>query len=397
MSELDLDAITYFVRPDAKEALSWDQVPNEIKQTFDRLGIPEAERTSLGGVGAQYDSDVVYHNIKEEWEKQGVVFENMDTAVKKYPDLVRKYFMTRCVPINDHKFVMLHAAVWSGGTFIYVPPGVKVTVPLQAYFRMNAERGGQFEHTLIIADKNAEVSYIEGCSAPRYMTSALHAGCVELFVGEGARVRYTSIENWSLNTYNLNTKRAIVEANGAIEWINGNMGAGTTMLYPSSILVGEGARSESLGIAVAGPGQHQDTGSKAIHVVPNTSSIIRAKSISYGGGIASYRGLVRVGPKAVGTVSSVACDALILDGESQSHTYPYIKVENDDSEITHEARTGRVGDRELFYAMSRGLTEEAALKMIVGGFVEEVSKKLPLEYAIEFNRLLDLQMEGAVG
>lgn len=397
LSDLELDKIVYFVRPDTTEAHAWEDVPEEIRRTFDRLGIPEAERTSLGGVGAQYDSDVVYHNIKEEWTRQGVIFENMDMAVQKHPELVRNYFMTRCVPINDHKFAMLHAAVWSGGTFIYVPPGVEVTLPLQAYFRMNAERSGQFEHTLIIADKGSEVSYIEGCSAPRYMASALHAGCVELFVGEGATIRYSSIENWSINTYNLNTKRAIVEKNATIEWINGNMGSGTTMLYPASILVGEGARSESLGIAVAGPGQHQDTGAKTVHVAPRTSSVVRAKSISRGGGIASYRGLVRVGRKAYETVSSVVCDALILDGNSQSHTYPFIKVENDTSEVSHEARTGRVGDDELFYAMSRGLSEEAAIKMIVGGFVEEVSKKLPLEYAVEFNRLIDLQMEGSVG
>ncbi|OGZ54855.1 MAG: Fe-S cluster assembly protein SufB [Candidatus Ryanbacteria bacterium RIFCSPLOWO2_02_FULL_45_11c] len=397
LSGLDLDKIIYYVRPDADESSLWEEVPEEIKRTFDRLGIPEAERTALGGVGAQYDSDVVYHNIKEEWAKQGVIFENMDTAVEKCPDLVRKRFMTSCVPINDHKFAMLHAAVWSGGTFIYVPPGVKVAFPLQAYFRMNAERGGQFEHTLIIADTDSEVSYIEGCSAPRYMTSALHAGCVELFVGEGAVIRYSSIENWSLNTYNLNTKRALVEKNGTIEWTNGNMGSGTTMLYPASILVGEGARSESLGIAVAGPGQNQDTGAKAIHVAPRTSSIIRAKSISRGGGIASYRGLVRVCKRADETTSHVVCDALILDDESQSHTYPFVKMENDSSEVSHEARAGRIGDDELFYAMSRGLSQERAIQMIIGGFVEEVSKKLPIEYAVEFNRLLDLQMEGAVG
>ncbi len=397
LSGLDLDNITYFVRPDTDESASWEQVPEDIKRTFDRLGIPEAERTALGGAGAQYDSDVVYHNIKEEWANRGVVFENMDAAVVKHPDLVRRHFMTSCVPINDHKFAMLHAAVWSGGTFIYIPPGIKVAFPLQAYFRMNAERGGQFEHTLIIADKESEVSYIEGCSAPRYMTNALHAGCVELFVGEGAAIRYSSIENWSLNTYNLNTKRALVEKNGTIEWVNGNMGSGTTMLYPASILAGEGARSESLGIAVAGPGQNQDTGAKVIHAAPRTSSVIRAKSISRGGGVASYRGLVRVCKRAVDTVSHVACDALILDDESQSHTYPFVKMENDLSELSHEARAGRIGDDELFYAMSRGLSEERAIQMIVGGFVEEVSKKLPLEYAVEFNRLVDLRMENAVG
>ncbi|PJE64325.1 MAG: Fe-S cluster assembly protein SufB [Candidatus Ryanbacteria bacterium CG10_big_fil_rev_8_21_14_0_10_43_42] len=394
LSGLELDKITYFVRPDAKESRSWEDVPEDIRTTFNKLGIPEAEQNALGGVGAQYDSDIVYHNLKEEWEREGVIFENMDTAVHKYPEYVKEYFMTRCVPINDHKFVMLHAAVWSGGTFIYVPPGVKVTVPLQAYFRMNAERGGQFEHTLIIADKGSEVSYIEGCSAPRYQTSALHAGCVELFVNEDATIRYSSIENWSRNTYNLNTKRALVERNGRIEWVNGNMGSGITMLYPSSILAGEGAHSESLGIAFAGAGQNQDTGSKVVHVVPNTSSVIRAKSISRKGGTATYRGLVRVGKRATGTKSSVVCDALMIEDESVSHTYPFMKVENKNVSVTHEARAGKIGEEELFYAQSRGLTEEQAIKMIVGGFVSDISKKLPLEYAVEFNRLIDLEMEG---
>lgn len=397
LEPLDLDALTYFVRPDTVEAQAWEDVPEEIRRTFDRLGIPEAERTSLGGVGAQYDSDIVYHNLKEEWAKQGVVFENMDTAVHTYPELVQKYFMTSCVPINDHKFAMLHAAVWSGGTFIYIPPGVTVTIPLQAYFRMNAERGGQFEHTLIIADRNAEVSYIEGCSAPRYNSSALHAGCVELFVGEGAKIQYTSIENWSINTFNLNTKRALVDKNGTVEWINGNLGSGTTMLYPASILRGEGARAESLGLAFAGPGQRQDTGSKVIHVAPNTSSVIRSKSISRGGGTSSYRGLVRVTKNARGMRSHVACDALLLDARSHSNTYPFMKIESNDAEVAHEARAGRIGDEEIFYLMSRGLSGEAALKMAVAGFVEPITRQLPLEYAVEFNRLIDLEMEGAVG
>lgn len=394
---LDLNAITYFVRPDAAEAQSWEDVPKEIRDTFDRLGIPEAERKSLGGVGAQYDSDIVYHNLKEEWNRQGVIFENMDTAVHTHPELVQKYFMTSCVPINDHKFAMLHAAVWSGGTFIYVPPGVKVAVPLQAYFRMNAERGGQFEHTLIIADKNSEVTYIEGCSAPRYNSSALHAGCVELFVGEGAKIRYTSIENWSINTFNLNTKRALVDKNGTVEWINGNLGSGTTMLYPASILRGEGAHAESLGLAFAGIGQRQDTGSKVIHVAPNTSSVIRSKSISKDGGISTYRGLVRITKNATGATSHVVCDALLLDRVSCSNTYPSIKVESSDAEVNHEARTGRTGDEEIFYLMSRGLTEEAAIKLAVAGFVEPITRQLPLEYAVEFNRLIDMEMEGAIG
>ncbi len=396
LSALDLDKINYFTPAGTEEARVWEDVPENIRATFNRLGIPEAERTVLGGVGAQYDSDVVYHNLKEEWEREGVIFENMDTAVEKYSDLVKKYFMTRCVPINDHKFAMLHAAVWSGGTFIYVPAGVKVGVPLQAYFRMNTERGGQFEHTLIIAAPAADISYIEGCSAPRYNESALHAGCVELFVEEGARIRYTSIENWSLNTFNLNTKRAIVEKNGTVEWINGNMGSGTTMLYPSSILVGEGACAESLGVAFAGKGQNQDTGSKVVHVAPRTSSVIRAKSISKDGGVATYRGFVRVAKGARGTRSTVACDALLLGEKSQSHTYPYTKVECPDVELAHEARVGKIGDEEIFYLASRGMNEEDAMRMIVAGFVEQVAKKLPLEYAVEFNKLIDLEMEGAV-
>lgn len=397
LTDLDLSAITYFVRPDTAEAQSWEDVPKEIRDTFDRLGIPEAERQSLGGVGAQYDSDIVYHNLKEEWNRQGVVFENMDTAVHMHPELVQKYFMTSCVPINDHKFAMLHAAVWSGGTFIYVPPGVRVAVPLQAYFRMNAERGGQFEHTLIIADKNSEVTYIEGCSAPRYNSSALHAGCVELLVGEGAKIRYTSIENWSINTFNLNTKRALVDKNGTVEWINGNLGSGTTMLYPASILRGEGAHAESLGLAFAGSGQHQDTGSKVIHVAPHTSSVIRSKSISKDGGVSTYRGLVRIAKNAKGAKSNVVCDALMLDSSSRSNTYPSMKVESNDADVNHEARAGKIGEEEIFYLMSRGLSEEAAIKLMVAGFTEPIARELPLEYAVEFNRLIDMEMEGAVG
>lgn len=394
---LNLDEIVYFVRPDAAEARKWEDVPPEIRRTFDRLGIPEAEAKALSGVGAQYDSEVVYHNIKKEWEDKGVVFENMDAAVHKYPELVKKHFMTDCIPIHDHKFIMLHAAVWSGGTFIYVPPGVHVGFPLQAYFRMNAERGGQFEHTLIIVDKGASVEYIEGCSAPRFNASALHAGCVELHVKEGAKITYSSIENWSKNTYNLNTKRAVVDKNGTVVWLNGNMGSGRTMLYPCSVLRGEGAKSDSLGVAFAGPGQIQDTGAKVVHAAPRTSSTIRAKSISKGGGISTYRGLVRVTRAGSETASSVHCDALLIDGESVSNTYPFSRVDTDDASVVHEATVGKIGEEEIFYLMSRGLTQEQAMKTVVSGFIDPVVKRLPLEYAVELNKLIELEMEGAVG
>lgn len=397
LSKLNLDEIIYYVRPDAQESTSWDDVPDEIKSTFDRLGIPKAEQTALAGVGAQYDSDVVYHNIKQDLKDKGVIFENMDVALREYPDLVQKYFMTQCVPISDHKFAMLHGAVWSGGTFIYVPKGVKVDLPLQAYFRMNAEAGGQFEHTLIIADEGSDLQYIEGCSAPRFTKNSLHAGCVEIFVHKGARVRYYSIENWSKNTYNLNTKRAIVDEDGIIEWINGNMGSGTTMLYPSSILRGEGARSDSLGVAFAGPGQHQDTGAKAIHLAPHTKSTIRAKSISAGGGISSYRGQVKVTKQATDSAVNVECDALLMDADSVSDTYPYMDIANSEVDIAHEARVGKIGDEEIFYLQSRGMSEEQALQMVVAGFIEPVVKALPLEYALELNKLIELEMENSVG
>lgn len=397
LSLLGLENITYFVRPDAVESTKWEDVPEDIKKTFDRLGIPEAEKKALAGVGAQYDSEIIYHNIKEDLKKQGVIFENMDIAVRKYPELVQKYFMTQCVPINDHKFVMLHAAVWSGGTFIYVPKGVKIDLPLQAYFRMNAERGGQFEHTLIIADEGSEVQYIEGCSAPRYATNSLHAGCVEIFVHKNARVRYYSIENWSKNTYNLNTKRALVDENAVIEWINGNMGSGVTMLYPSSILRGRGAKSDSLGVAFAGPGQHQDTGSKAIHVAPDTKSTIRSKSISVGGGVSTYRGLVKVTRYADNADVSVACDALLVDEKSESHTHPVMNIAHSDITISHEASVGKIGDEELFYLESRGISQDQAMQMVVAGFIEPIVKALPLEYAVELNRLIEMEMEHAIG
>jgi len=393
----DMDKIKYFVQPKAKESANWEDLPEDIRKTYERIGIPEAEKKSLSGVGAQYDSEIVYHNLKKEWESKGVIFTNMDVALKKYPDIVKQYFMTSCVPINDHKFVMLHAAVWSGGTFIYVPKDVTIRIPLQAYFRMNAERGGQFEHTLIIADEGSEVHYIEGCSAPQFESASLHAGCVELHVLKNARIRYSSVENWSKNTYNLNTKRAIVQENGVVEWINGNLGSGVTMLYPCSVLIGKNARSDSLGIAFAGNGQHQDTGSKVIHAAPHTSSTITSKSISKDGGICTYRGLVKVMPNAVNSKVSVDCDALLVGEASTNNTYPLMKIENHKVDIAHEATVGKIGTDEIFYLMSRGLSEQQAKQMVVSGFIEPIVKALPLEYSVELNKLIELEMEGSVG
>ncbi len=397
LKPLNLDEIIYFVRPGTEETRKWEDLPEDIIRTFDKLGIPEAEKKALAGVGAQYDSDVVYHNIQEDLKKKGVIFENMDVAVQKYPEMVKKYFMTQCVPINDHKFVMLHGAVWSGGTFIYIPKNVKVELPLQAYFRMNAQSGGQFEHTLIIADEGSEISYIEGCSAPRYTTNSLHAGCVEIFVHRNAKVKYYSIENWSKNTWNLNTKRALVDEDASIEWVSGNMGSGVTMLYPSSVLRGRGAHSDSLGIAFAGPGQNQDTGAKAIHAAPHTSSVIRSRSISVGGGIAGFRGLIKVTKKAVGSTASMSCDSLLLDEDSVANTYPALKIDTNDVSVAHEARVGKIGDEQLFYLMSRGLSEEQAMQLIVGGFIEPIVKALPVEYAVELNKLVEMEMEGSIG
>ncbi len=394
LSALDFKEIIFFVDPKAKETNRWEDVPEEIKNTFERLGIPEAEKKSLAGVGAQYDSSVVYHNIQQQLKDKGVIFENMDVALKKYPELVKKYFMTSCIPINDHKFIMLHAAVWSGGTFIYVPKGVNVELPLQAYFRMNEQQGGQFEHTLIVVDEGAELHYIEGCSSPKYSKNSLHAGCVELHVLPGATMTYTSIENWSKNVYNLNTKRAIVHKNASVRWLNGNMGSCRTMLYPCSVLLGEYARSESIGIAFAGEGQNQDTGSKAIHVASHTSSIIKSKSISKDGGISSYRGLVRVTENAKHCKSNVQCDALLMDGQSISNTYPSMNINNATVRMEHEATVSKIGEEQLFYLMSRGLSEEQAVKMIVSGFIEPVVKALPLEYAVELNKLIELEISG---
>lgn len=397
LSGLDLDGMTYYVDPNVKETDDWKELPKEITDTFEKLGIPKAERDYLGGVGAQFDSGIVYHRIQDSLAKKGVIFENMDVALQKYPEMVKEHFMTKCVPINDHKFIMLHAAVWSGGTFIYVPKGVSVELPLQAYFRMNKARSAQFEHTLIIADEGSEITYIEGCSAPQYTESSLHAGCVELWVKKNAKIKYVSVENWSKNTYNLNTKKALVFERGLVEWVNGNMGSRATMLYPSSVLLERGARCESLGIVMANTGQVQDTGSKATHVGPETVSVIRSKSVSKGGGVSNYRGIVKILPGATDAQSSVSCDALILDDHSVSNTYPSMKNQNETADLSHEARVGRIGEEEVFYLRSRGYSEEEALRLIVGGFMEPIVKALPLEYAVELNKLIELEMDNSVG
>ncbi len=394
LKEIDFNQITYFVDPNAKESKSWEDVPAEIRKTFDRLGIPEAEKKSLSGVGAQYDGGVVYHNVLQSLKDKGVIFENMDVAVHKYPDLVKQYFMTSCIPINDHKFIMLHAAVWSGGTFIYIPKGVKVDLPLQAYFRMNEQSGGQFEHTLIIVDEGAELHYVEGCSSPRYSTNSIHAGCVEIFVKEGAKMHYSSIENWSRNVYNLNTKRSLVDKDATMIWVSGNMGSKVSMLYPCSVLRGSGAKSDSLGIAFAGEGQTQDIGAKAIHAAPYTTSTIHSKSISKNGGISSYRGLVKIMPNAKGSKTNVVCDALILDEKSTSNTYPHLKIDNHDVDAAHEARVGKISEETIFYLQSRGLSEDDAVRMIVSGFISPIIRQLPLEYAVELNKLIEMEIEG---
>ncbi len=398
LKDLDLNRIVYFIRPNAKKnALSWDDVPENIKNTFEKLGIPEAERKALGGVGAQYESETVYHNLKDQWAKKGVLFMDMDEAIQKHPDLIKEYFMTSCLPPNLHKFMALHGAVWSGGTFIYVPKGVTVDIPLQAYFRMNAKHGGQFEHTLIIVDEGATLHYIEGCSAPLYNASSLHAGGVEIIVHKNARARYSSVENWSKNTYNLNTKRAIIHENAIMEWVGGNLGSGTTMLYPCSLLVGENSRVDHISIAFAGQGQNQDVGAKVHHLAPNTTSLITSKSISKDGGITAYRGLVEISKRAKNAKSKVECDALMMDHQSQSNTYPFITVRNDQSDIGHEATVGKISEDDIFYLMSRGISEEEATQLIVSGFIEPIVKELPLEYAVELNRLIQLEMEGSLG
>ncbi|MFO7264756.1 MAG: Fe-S cluster assembly protein SufB [Bacillota bacterium] len=396
LSGIDLDNIYYYVRPTDRKGRSWDEVPEYIKKTFDRLGIPEAERKYLAGVAAQYESEVVYHSIREELAKQGVIFVDTDTAVREYPELVRKYFGT-VVPPSDNKFAALNSAVWSGGSFIYVPPGVRVEIPLQAYFRINAENVGQFERTLIIADEGSFVHYVEGCTAPIYTTDSLHAAVVEIIALPHSRVRYTTIQNWSNNVYNLVTKRAVAYEGATVEWVDGNIGSKTTMKYPAIFLMGEGARGEVLTIAFAGKGQHQDTGAKIVHNAPNTSSIITSKSISKGGGATTYRGLIRVNPNAKGARSKVNCDALLFDPQSKAETIPYMDILQEDVAVEHEATISKVAEDQLFYLMSRGLSEEEATAMVVQGFLEPFTKQLPMEYAVELNRLIQLEMEGSVG
>ncbi len=396
LSTLDLDDIIYYARAGASNTDDWGEVPEDIRKVYDRLGIPEAERKMLAGVGAQYESDVIYHNLKKEWEAMGVIFLDMDDAVRRHPDIVQKYFM-KCVPATDHKFAALHGAVWSGGTFLYIPKGVKVKDPLQAYFRMNAKNMGQFEHTLIVVEDQADVHYIEGCSAPKYGSQALHAGLVEIFVKPGAKARYSSVENWSRDTYNLNTKRAIVEKDGTMEWIGGNMGSGVTMLYPCSVLVGEGARCDHMAIAFANKGQWQDTGAKVFHMAPHTSSKVVSKSISKDGGVSVYRGQLKISPNAHDCTANVECDALLLDEISRTDTIPDIQIRNNDVTIAHEATVGKLSEEDLFYLMSRGIGEDEARAMIVNGFIEPIVRQLPLEYAVEMNRLIELEMEGSVG
>ncbi len=396
LTKLHLDDIYYYVKPADQEARSWDDVPDTIKKTFDKLGIPEAERKFLAGAGAQYDSEMVYHQIHENLSKQGVIFVSIEDGLRNYPDLFKQYFST-VIPIEDNKFAALNSAVWSGGSFIYVPPGVKIELPLQAYFRLNVANIGQFERTLIIADEGAQIHYIEGCTAPTYTTDSFHSGVIEIMVKKNARVRYTTIQNWSTNVYNLVTQRALVYEGGTMEWVDSNLGSCLTMKYPSIYLLGPGANGEILSMAFAGPGQHQDAGGKVIHVAPHTSSKITSKSISKGGGRTSYRGLLKVHKGAVGTKSSTVCDALLLDPQSRSDTYPYIEIDEEDVTIGHEATVSKVGEEQLFYLMSRGLSEEQATTMVVSGFIEPMVKELPMEYAIELNRLIQLQMEGSIG
>tara|TARA_B100001564_G_C20616717_1_gene660289 strand:- start:24 stop:1427 length:1404 start_codon:yes stop_codon:yes gene_type:complete len=396
MSEIYFDDIYYYIKPSEAVVDEWEDVPESIKDTYEKLGIPEAERKYLAGVTAQYESEVVYHKNREDLERQGVIFCDMDTALREYPEIVRAYF-GKVIPSNDNKFSALNSAVWSGGSFIYVPEGVEVEMPLQAYFRINAENMGQFERTLIIADKGSKVHYIEGCSAPVYSTDSLHSAVVEIVVKESARVTYTTIQNWSNNVFNLVTKRAIVEAEGHMEWIDGNIGSRLTMKYPAVVMVGPKASGEVLSVAYAGQGQHQDAGAKMTHAAPETTSKIVSKSISKDGGRSSYRGLVRVEDDAYGCKSHVQCDALILDEDSISDTYPYMEIGSKDAVVGHEATVSKVADEQLFYLTSRGLTEEQATGMIVNGFIEPVTRTLPMEYAVEWSRLIELQMEGSVG
>jgi len=396
LNAIDFEDIYYYLKPSDKQGRSWDEVPEDIKNTFDKLGIPEAERKFLAGVSAQYESEVVYHSMKEELEKQGVVFHDMDTGLREYEDLVKEHFAT-IIPPTDNKFAALNSAVWSGGSFIYVPPGVEVDIPLQAYFRINAENMGQFERTLIIADEDSRVHYIEGCTAPQYTTNSLHSAVVELVALPGSHLRYTTIQNWSNNVYNLVTKRAVAHENATVEWVDGNLGSKLTMKFPCVYLVGEKAHGEILSVAFANTDQHQDAGAKIYHAAPNTTSRITSKSISKGGGRASYRGLVKVHQGSENSKVQVECDALLMDKDSRSDTYPTMEIEEEQVQMEHEARVSKIGDEQLFYLMSRGLTEEEALVMVVNGFIEPIVKELPMEYAVELNRLIQLEMEGSVG
>lgn len=397
LSDLDMDDIINYLEPNANQMSdNWDDVPSYIKNTFDRLGIPEAEKKSLGGVGAQYDSSVVYHKLSKELESQGIIYTDIETAVKKYPDIVQKYFM-KLIPIDDHKFAALHAAVWSGGTFLYIPKGVKVKKPIQSYFRLNAPEAGQYEHTIIIVEDDADVHFIEGCSAPKYNKNVVHAGAVELYIGKRARLRYSTIENWSRNMYNLNTKKAIVDEHGVIEWISGSFGSKVSMLYPLSILKGEHSRCEYTGVTFAAAGQYLDTGCKTIHAASYTSSKVNSKSISKNGGWAGYRSLLEVVPGVKRVKATAECESLMLDNMSKSDTIPTIVVNTDDIDIGHEASIGRISDDAIFYLMQRGLTDDEAKAMIIRGFVEPISKELPLEYAVELNRLIEIELEGTIG
>ena len=396
MPDLDFQDIYYYLRPATDQTDEWEELPEQMKATYERLGIPEAERKYLAGVTSQYDSEVVYHRNREDLEARGILFCDMDTALREYPEIVKRYFGT-VIPAGDNKFAALNTAVWSGGSFIYVPPGVECEMPLQAYFRINSQNAGQFERTLIIADEGSKVHYIEGCSAPVYSTDSLHSAVVEIVVRPHARVTYTTVQNWSPNVYNLVTKRARVEEGGRMEWIDGNIGSRLTMKYPSVYLVGPGASGEVLSVAYAGAGQHQDAGAKMVHAAPNTTSRIVSKSISKDGGVTTYRGLVRVEDGATGCKSHVQCDALILDEDSESRTLPYMEVGTEDASVGHEATVSKIADEQLFYLMSRGLSQEQAMSMVVSGFIEPVTKTLPLEYAVEWSRLIEMQMEGSIG
>ena len=396
LSGLNLDEIYFYIKPEGHNARSWDDVPDDVKKTFERLGIPEAERKALAGVGAQYESEMVYHNLKEEWEKLGVVFLSIEDGLRQYPDLFREHFAT-IIPPEDNKFAAINSAVWSGGSFVYIPAGVKVDIPLQTYFRINAESSGQFERTLIIVDEGAQAHYIEGCTAPTYARDSFHSGVIEIVVKKGARFRYSTIQNWSHNVYNLVTQRAAVYENGVMEWVDGNLGSKVTMKYPACYLLEKGARGEVLSIAMAGRGQHQDAGAKIVHFAPNTSGNIVSKSISKDSGRSSYRGLVKIYEGATNAKSNVECDALLLDEEARTDTYPYIEIQEKTASVGHEATVSKINDEQILYLQSRGLSKDQAAGLIVRGFIEPIAKELPLEYAVELNRLIELEMEGSVG